>query len=238
MGGFDNEGERSTAPKGNSPADDAAAPVASETGEDLDADDDLVDDDLEDLDDDEDADDSDDDDSDEDDSDEDELEDATDDEIDFVVSAHREDGQLLVQAQAKDLANDLEELITQLRRLPGDAGALGFVSLVEEVFVLVRVRGQHVQVLLSDSSAASDWPLAHDVADFLGLEVFDDDDDDDVEPMGDVALLADLGVSAFDIEALIDNFDLGSDQMLIEIADKINLNPQFQTVVDSVFTTA
>ena len=73
--------------------------------------------------------------------DDDDLEDAAEDEIDFVLAAYREDGQPYVQALAKDLANDFDELIIQLRRLPGDAGALGFVSLVEEVFVLVRVRG-------------------------------------------------------------------------------------------------
>jgi hypothetical protein len=82
--------------------------------------------------------------------DEDELEDAAPDEIDFVLAAYREDGQPMVQALAADLANDLDELIIQLRRLPGDAGAVGFVSLVEEVFAIVRVRGQHVQLLLSD----------------------------------------------------------------------------------------
>ena len=85
--------------------------------------------------------------------DDDDLEDAAEDEIDFVLAAYREDGQPYVQALAKDLANDFDELIIQLRRLPGDAGALGFVSLVEEVFVIVRVRGQHVQVLLSDADA-------------------------------------------------------------------------------------
>ena len=84
------------------------------------------------------------------------LEDAAEDEIDFVLAAYREDGQPYVQSLGKDLANDLDELIVQLRRLPGDAGALGFVSLVEEVFVITRVRGQHVQVLLSDAAAASD----------------------------------------------------------------------------------
>ena len=98
------------------------------------------------------------------------LEDAADDEIDFVLAAYREDGQPYVQSLGKDLANDLDELIVQLRRLPGDAGALGFVSLVEEVFVIARVRGQHVQVLLSDAAAARDWPIARDVVDYLGEE--------------------------------------------------------------------
>ena len=48
---------------------------------------------------------------------------------------------------------------------------MGFVSLVEEVFVIARVRGQHVQVLLSDGSAAGDWPIARDVADYLGEDI-------------------------------------------------------------------
>ena len=78
---------------------------------------------------------------DDDDFDEVDLEDAAEDEIDFVLAAYREDGQPYVQSLGKDLANDLDELIVQLRRLPGDAGALGFVSLVEEVFVITRVRG-------------------------------------------------------------------------------------------------
>ncbi len=167
--------------------------------------------------------------------DDDDLEDAAEDEIDFVLAAYREDGQPYVQALAKDLANDFDELIIQLRRLPGDAGALGFVSLVEEVFVIVRVRGQHVQVLLSDADAAADWPIARDVADYLGEEIPDEDDDDDGEPMGDLAMLADLGLSEFDLTAIIDNLDLSSDQMLIEVADKLKLNPQFRKVAESVF---
>ena len=169
------------------------------------------------------------------DDDDDDLEDAAEDEIDFVLAAYREDGQPYVQALAKDLANDFDELIIQLRRLPGDAGALGFVSLVEEVFVIVRVRGQHVQVLLSDADAAADWPIARDVADYLGEEIPDEDDDDDGEPMGDLGMLADLGLSEFDLSAIIDNLDLSSDQMLIEVADKLKLNPQFRKVAESVF---
>ena len=161
----------------------------------------------------------------------DEPEDAGADEIDFVVAAYREDGQSQVQALNPDLANDLEELVNQLRRLPGEAGAIGFVSLVEEVFVIARVRGRHVQVLLSDGSAGDDWPIARDVADFLGVDVPDPDDED--EPMGDLGIFADLGISDFDMDTIIDNLELGSDQMLIEIAEKIKIGPQFRRVAES-----
>jgi putative tRNA adenosine deaminase-associated protein len=164
----------------------------------------------------------------------DDLEDAAPDEIDFVLAAYREDGQPMVQALAADLANDLDELIVQLRRLPGDAGAVGFVSLVEEVFVIVRVRGQHVQLLLSDGGAATEWPLARDVADMLGEEI-PDPDDEEAEPMGDLGILSDVGVSDFDMGAIIDNLDLSSDQMLAEIADKIKIGPQFRKASEAAF---
>ena len=164
----------------------------------------------------------------------DELEDAAPDEIDFVIAAYREDGQPLVQALQSPLANDLEELIVQLRRLPGDAGALGFVSLVEEVFVIVRVRGQHVQVLLNDSGAANEWPIARDVADLLNEEI-PDPDEEETEPMGDLGILSDLGISDFDMETIIDNLDQTSDQMLAEIADKIKIGLQFRKIADAAF---
>ncbi len=165
------------------------------------------------------------------DDDDDEPEDATDDEIDFVLAAYREDGQPFVQELAKDLANDLDELIVQLRRLPGDAGAIGFVSLVEEVFVITRVRGQHVQVLLSDGTAAAEWPIARDVADYLGEDILEEEDEP--EPMGDLGILADLGLSDFDLGAILDDLDMGSDEMLLAIADKIKLNPQFRKVAEA-----
>jgi putative tRNA adenosine deaminase-associated protein len=167
----------------------------------------------------------------EDDEDDDGPEDAAEDEIDFVLAAYREDGQPYVQELAKDLANDLDELIVQLRRLPGDAGALGFVSLFQDVFVITRVRGPHVQVLLSDGTAANEWPIARDVADFLGEEI--PEEEDESEPMGDLGLLAELGLSDFDMSAIIEDLDMGSDEMLVTIAERIKLNPQFQKVAEA-----
>ena len=165
----------------------------------------------------------------------DDLEDAAEDEIDYVLAAYREDGQLHVQALDNDLANDLDALMEQLRRLPGDAGALGFVSLVEEVFVIVRVRGQHVQVLLSDSAAAADWPIARDVVDYLGEDVDEEPDDEEGDPVGDLDMLADLGLSEFELGTIAENLDLSSDQMLSAIADRINLNPDFTQATEAAF---
>lgn len=191
--------------------------------EELDDADDLDDDedeDLDDLDDDEDDDDELEDEDDED-LDDDELEDATAEEIDLVVALYREDGQPVAAPLALDLANDLDELITQLRRLPGDGGAIGAVSVAGEFFVLVRVRGRSVQVLLSDAVAANDWPIARDVADYLGEDI--PDPDDDSEPMGDLGVLADQGISEFDMETIADDIDEDSDELVRRVVKRMKL---------------
>ena len=132
--------------------------------------DDLTDSEELDLADDDDFDDGDDDYYSEDD-DYDDLEDASDDEIDFVVALYADDGERTSAPLDLQLANDLDELIMQLRRLPGDAGAVAMVSIDHQFFVIVRVRGRNVQVFLSDGVEANDWPIARDVADFLGEDV-------------------------------------------------------------------
>lgn len=163
----------------------------------------------------------------------DDLEDADPEDVDFIVAAYREDGQSMVNALSEELANDLDELIVQLRRLPGDGGAVGMLSLVGEVAVIVRVRGRHVQLLLNDNAAANDWPIARDIADYLGEDI--PEDDDDSEPIGDLGILKDLGISEFDLTAMCDDLDLASDQLLTEIADKIKIGPQFRKVIEAEF---
>lgn len=173
-------------------------------------------------------------DTDDDDDIDDDLEDAEPEDVDFIVAAYREDGQSVVNALSEDLANDLDEFIVQLRRLPGDAGAVGLLSLVGEVAVIVRVRGRHVQLMLSDNAAAYDWPIARDIADVLDEDI-PDEDDDESEPIGDLSILKDLGVSEFDLVAMCEDVDLGSDQLLTEVADKMKMGPLFRKVVESAF---
>ena len=97
--------------------------------------------------------------------------------------------------------------------------------------MIARVRGQHVQVLLSDATAAGEWPIARDVADYLGEDIPEEEDEPD--PMGDLGILADLGLSDFDLGAILDDLDMGSDEMLLAVADKIKLNPQFRKVAEA-----
>jgi len=198
----------------------------------------LVDDDIDDLEpetDDEDDDDFDEDeDEDYDDDLDDELDDATDDDIDFVIALYREDGQATAVPLEADLANDLEELIAQLQRLPGDAGAIGLVSINQDVFVAVRVRGaRHVQVMTSDIAFADTWPLVRDVADFLGVEPGEDDTPDE-GPVGDLGLFADQGLREEGLEALcLEEDDMGSDELAERIVRAIHFDAEtFAKVID------
>ncbi|WP_027587037.1 tRNA adenosine deaminase-associated protein [Acidipropionibacterium thoenii] len=215
--------------------DDAAAEsLPDEDYDDLDDDtDDYDDDEDDDTEDDEDDDTEDDEDADDEDDydDLDDLEDALEDEIDLVVALYDDDGERIAVSLDKQLANDLDELITQLRRLPGDAGAVGMVSIDHQFFVIVRVRGRHVGVFLSDAVEGNDWPIARDVADYLGDDI--PDPDDDPEPMGDYSLLSDAGISEFDLEAFAD-LDEDSDEVLAQIAKRINYGRQFSHASPSI----
>lgn len=161
----------------------------------------------------------------------DDLEDATEDEVDLVVALYREDGKAVAVPLDVDLANDLDELINQLGRLPGDSGADGWVSVAGEFFVICRVRGRTVEVLLSDVTAANDWPIARDVVDYLGEEM--PDEDDDPAPLGDLAMYAASGLHAFEMEAIATDYDEDSDVLLGRIAAKLKVETEFERAVEA-----
>ena len=54
--------------------------------------------------------------------------------------------------------------------------------------------------------------------------------------MGDLDMLADLGLSEFELGTITDNLDLSSDQMLGAIADRININPDFSQATEAAFS--
>ena len=190
-------------------------------------------DDADDFLDDDDNDDDDEDDLDEDDElddlDDEYPEDATADDVDIAVALYREDGQATAVALDLELVNDLEALIEYLRRLPGDAGSLGMISLADEVFVLARVRGRTVQLYLSDVVAADEWPIARDIVEYLGEDL--PADDDPPAPVGDGSMLADAGLHEIDLEAIATDYSEDATVLLERIAAKIQFGPQFRAAL-------
>ena len=149
--------------------------------------------------------------------------------VDFALVAYREEGVWQVEELEKDTVSDLDDFTAELRRYPGDGGSLGLVSIDEDFFLLVRVLGAETRLLLSDVTAATDWPLAASVVDHLDLPL--PDDDEDQEPAGDLGILADLGLGAMDMGALLDEVDLYPDEMLGDIAAKLGFGREYDELV-------
>lgn len=146
--------------------------------------------------------------------------------VDFAVVAYREEGVWQVEQLAEDGVEDLAAFSRELRRWPGDGGSLGFVSVDEDFFLVVRVLGAQIKVLLSDVTAANDWPIARSALEHLDLPF--PDDDDEQAPAGDLGIVSDLGMGAMDMGALIDDYELYPDEMLGDIAAKIGFRRQFE----------
>lgn len=149
--------------------------------------------------------------------------------VDFVLVAYREEGVWQVEELDEEAVADLDTFLHELRRWPGDAGAVGLASFDEDFFLLARVQGDRSSLLLSDVTAATDWPIAHDVIEHLELPV--PDDEDDQEPAGDLGIVADLGMGAMDMGALLDDLDLYPDELLGDIASALGFGSLYDEVV-------
>jgi putative tRNA adenosine deaminase-associated protein len=152
--------------------------------------------------------------------------------VDFAVVAYREEGSWQVVALPPRAAGDLDTLLHALRQWPGDSGSLGMVCVDEDFFVLARIHGSDVRLLLSDITAASEWPLARGILDRLQLPA--PGDDDAPEPAGDLGLVSDLGFDAMAMGSLIDDAELYPDEMLTDMAARMGFGAQFELAVDTV----
>ena len=149
--------------------------------------------------------------------------------VDFALVAYREEGVWQLQELSPDTVGDLENFAKELRRWPGDSGSLGLVSVDEDFFVLVRVLGPRTKILLSDVTAATDWPIARAAVDALELPL--PDDEDEQAPAGDLAIVADLGMGAMDMGALLDDVELYPDEMLGDIASRLGFGSLYEEAV-------
>jgi putative tRNA adenosine deaminase-associated protein len=149
--------------------------------------------------------------------------------IDFALAAYREEGEWQVLEIAHPMLVDLDTLAGGLRRFPGDFGALGLVAVDEDFFLIVRVAGAHLQILLSDVTAADEWELARSAVEHLGLPM--PEEPDEQVPAGDLDILSDLGMNAMDMGVLLDDDELFPDEMLSDVARRLGFGPQFDEAV-------
>jgi putative tRNA adenosine deaminase-associated protein len=149
-------------------------------------------------------------------------------EIDLAIVAYLDEGVWNV-AELPDRALDTVDTIAkELRRYPGENGALAMLSVAEDFVLFVRAQGSLVRVLLSDATASTDWTLARSAINHIGVFV---DDEDDQAPAGDLAILADMGMSAKDMGALLDDYDLYPEEILSDVADNVGFGTKLDELL-------
>lgn len=134
---------------------------------------------------------------------------------------------------AAEYLDDLDGLISGLRRLAVEGAVFGVAVVDDEFFVVVRPVPGGVNLLLSDATAALDYDLAADVLDLLHVDVPDEDEiDDEAWPEGDLAVLADLGVPEQEMQLIVNEVDLYPDEQLAMIAQRAGFGDELQRLLD------
>lgn len=152
---------------------------------------------------------------------------------DFAVVCYREEGRWEIGLLPERATANLEAFIAAVRQQPGEGGALGFVNVADDFFVAARSSRDGVRLLLSDVTAADEWPLAREVLERLGLPEPSDEDFDDIVPAGDLTLFADLGLPEMELRLLLSDVDAYADEMLFSIARRLGFGDQLRRLVDA-----
>ena len=118
----------------------------------------------------------------------------------FAVAAFRDGRQWRVEPLPPAMLTDLGVLLSALRSQPPEGGPFVIASVDDEFFLIARQDGPRISLLLSDLTAAVEYPLAEQALTRLGEDPPDDDELDEVWPVGDLDLFADLGLAEDEME--------------------------------------
>ncbi|MBN9101118.1 MULTISPECIES: tRNA adenosine deaminase-associated protein [unclassified Pseudonocardia] len=151
----------------------------------------------------------------------------------FAVAAIREEGRWRCVRLTPDALLDLDTAITELRGLRSPGAVLGLLDVDDEFFVLLRPTPGGVSLMVSDAVAALDYDVAADVLDLLRVELPPDDDAlDEPWPEGDLAIVADMGLPADELEVLAGEVELYPDEQLAVISRRCGFADALAKVVD------
>lgn len=151
----------------------------------------------------------------------------------FAVAAFREGGQWRVEPMPPAVLGDLGVLLQALRSQPPEGGPFVIASVDDEFFVIARQAGSRIALLLSDLTAAVEYPLAQQVLTRLGEDPPEDDELDEVWPVGDLDLFEDLDLGEDDMEQLLDDVDAYPDEMLETIVEHLGIAEPYAQAIGS-----
>jgi putative tRNA adenosine deaminase-associated protein len=151
----------------------------------------------------------------------------------FAVAAFRESGVWRVDALPPAVLGDLTALLQALRGQSPEGGPFVVASVDDEFFLIARQDGARIALLLSDMTAAVEYPLAEQVLSRLGEDPPEDDELDEVWPVGDLDLFSDLDLSEDEMEQILDDMDAYPDEMLEEIVERLGLAEQYAKATET-----
>jgi putative tRNA adenosine deaminase-associated protein len=154
----------------------------------------------------------------------------------YAVAAIREDGRWRCTRLTPEALIDLDTAITELRELRSTGAVVGLLDVDDEFFVLLRPVPGGISLMVSDAVAALDYDVAADALDLLRIELPPEYESDDAEapvwPEGDLAILADFGLPADELEVLAAETELYPDEQLAAIGRRCGFADVLAEVVD------
>ncbi len=128
--------------------------------------------------------------------------------------------------------NDLEKILEEMQSDDTNSNCIGLISKGEDYFIAIHIKGEQVEIALSDVLYASESDLAADVLEELELPY--PQEEDDAQPAGDTGLLSEYGISAMEFEALANDFDLFPDEQLEALAARLGFVEQYLEIVEEL----
>ena len=153
----------------------------------------------------------------------------------FAVAAFRDTGAWRVEPLPSTVLDDLGVLLSALRSQPPEGGPFVIACVEDEFFVIARQEGARISLLLSDLTAAVEFPLAEQAITRLGEDPPADDELDEVWPVGDAELLTDLGLGEEEMEDILDDEDASPEEMLDLIVERIELSEPYAQALDAAW---
>jgi putative tRNA adenosine deaminase-associated protein len=149
----------------------------------------------------------------------------------FAITAFRDAGVWRCEPMPPAVLDDLGVLLASLRSQPPEGGPFVIASIDDEFFLIARLDGPRISLMLSDLTASVEYPLAQQVLERLGEEPPEDDELDEVWPIGDLDIFADLDLSEDEMERVLDDLDAYPDEMLESIVTSIGMGETFSEAV-------
>ncbi len=153
----------------------------------------------------------------------------------FAVAAFREGPQWRLEPLPPAVLDNLGVLLAALRSQPPEGGPFVIACVAEEFFVIARQDGRRISLLLSDLTAAVEFPLAEQAMTRLGEDPPADDELDEMWPVGDLELFSDLELPEDEMEDILDDLEALPEEMLDTIADRLDIVDQYTVASEAAW---